>query len=74
MWVGDRRQPSYRYHCFVFAFHPTPDDAGLAGVFVNSEYESRKALFFIATETIVEVFRTIGNDDVHALGYTLPTK
>jgi hypothetical protein len=61
-------------HSFVFAFHPTPDNDGLAGMFVNSEYESKKALFFIATETFVELFRAIGNDDVHALGYTLPPK
>lgn len=51
-------------HSFVFAFHPTPDDDGLAGMFVNSEYESKKAPLFIATETFVELFRMVGNDDV----------
>lgn len=51
-------------HSFVFAFQVTPDDDGLAGVFVNSEYESKKALIFIATGTFVELFRRVGNDDV----------
>lgn len=51
-------------HSFVFAFHATPKDDGLEGVFVNSEYESKKALIFIATGTFVELFRTVGNDDV----------
>ena len=59
---------------FVFAFHPTPDNDGLAGMFVNSEYESKKALLFIATETFVELFRAVGNDDVYVSGYTLPPK
>lgn len=61
-------------HSFVFAFHPTPGNDGLAGMFVNSEYESKKALLFIATETFVELFRTVGNDDVYVSGYALPPK
>lgn len=61
-------------HSFVFSFHSTPNNDGLAGVFANSEYESKKALLFIATETFVDLFRNIGNDDVNALGYSLPLK
>jgi hypothetical protein len=61
-------------HSFVFAFHPTPDDDGLAGMFVNSEHESKKWLSFIAIETFVELFRAIGNDDVNASNVTLHPK
>ena len=61
-------------HSFVFAFQSTPDNDGLAGMFVNSEYESKKVLLFVATETFVELFRTAGNDDGHVSGYTLPPK
>lgn len=53
-------------HSFVFAFEGYPEDDGLAGVFVNSEYESEKALLFIAIGTLVEIFRAVGNDEVNA--------
>lgn len=66
----EEKNVSLRYFCnllihsFVFAFYATLKDDGLAGVFVNSEYESKKALILIATSTFVELFRTVGNDDV----------
>ena len=50
-------------HSLVFAFEGYPDDDGLAGIFVTSEYESKKSLFFIATGTFVEAFRAVGNDE-----------
>lgn len=61
-------------HSFVFAFHPTPDDDGLAGMFVNSEFASKKELLFISTEIFVQVFRTVGNDDPEVSYATLPAK
>lgn len=61
-------------HSFVFSFQPPPDDEGLAGMFVNSEYESRKELLFISTDTFVGVFRVLGNDNVETGGHTLPPK
>lgn len=54
-------------HSFIFAFQGYLDDDGLAGVFVTSEYESEKSLLFIATVTLVEVFRAVGNDEVNVL-------
>lgn len=61
-------------HSFVFAFEGYPEDEGLAGVFVNSEYESEKALFFISTDTFVKIFRAVGNDVVNAFDVRRDTK
>lgn len=54
-------------HSFVFAFYPMPNDDGLAGMFVNSEFESGKSLIFIGTNTFVELFRAVGKDNVHSM-------
>ncbi|MDQ0095017.1 hypothetical protein [Paeniglutamicibacter psychrophenolicus] len=54
-------------HSFVFAFHLTDQGEGLAGVFLNSEFESQKALTFIGTGTLIELFRAVGNDGVYSM-------
>jgi hypothetical protein len=53
-------------HSYVFL--PLFDEDGkLSGIFVVSDRERSKALFQISLQTIIDIFKAIGNDDITSM-------
>ncbi|MFD8799535.1 hypothetical protein [Streptomyces atroolivaceus] len=52
-------------HSWIWGFAAREDELGLGGVFISSDRKRKKCLYFLATDTLVDLFRSIGEEEIY---------
>jgi hypothetical protein len=61
-------------HSFVWAISVTEDEELFNGIFVSSDRERRKFLYFIGVDLLVSLFRDIGEEDIVEIAMAADSK
>lgn len=54
-------------HSWIWGFAAREDEFGLEGIFISSDRQRRKCLYFLPLDTLVELFRSIGEEEIYSV-------
>ena len=52
-------------HSWIWGFAANEEGSGLGGIFVSSDHKRKKLLHFLPIESVIDLFRSAGEEDVY---------